>query len=111
MIILSHFFYKTLGSKKLSAIFRQKYNIIINHKKIHRLRKELNLIRNYHYPPKHPRKRPKKTMILLNQINIGNLILNLFLLLFNMNLLNLLILIILMMFIIIIFHIFIFIII
>ncbi|WP_165974009.1 DDE-type integrase/transposase/recombinase [Marinitoga lauensis] len=53
------FFYKTLGSKKLSAIFRQKYNIIINHKKIHRLRKELNLIRNYHHHPKHLRKRPK----------------------------------------------------
>jgi transposase InsO family protein len=53
------FFYKTLGSKKLSAIFRQKFNIIINHKKIHRLRKELNLVRYYHRHPKHPRKRPK----------------------------------------------------
>ena len=53
------FFYKTLGSKKISAIFRQKFNIIINHKKIHRLRKELKLVRNYHYHPNHPRKRPK----------------------------------------------------
>ncbi|MBM7558544.1 IS3 family transposase [Marinitoga litoralis] len=53
------FFHKTLGSKKLSAIFRQKFNIIINHKKIHRLRKELNLVRNYHRHPKHPKRRPK----------------------------------------------------
>ena len=30
------FFYKTLGSKKLAYLFKQKYNIIINHKKIYR---------------------------------------------------------------------------
>ncbi|NUV00582.1 integrase, partial [Marinitoga sp. 1154] len=53
------FFYKTLGSKKLAVVFKQKYGIIINHKKIHRLRKELNLTRNYHRHSKHPKKRPK----------------------------------------------------
>ena len=53
------FFYKTLGSKKISAIFRQKFNIIFNHKKIHRLRKQLNFFRNYHYHPIHPKNRPK----------------------------------------------------
>ncbi|NUV00403.1 integrase, partial [Marinitoga sp. 1154] len=40
-------------------VFKQKYGIIINHKKIHRLRKELNLTRNYHRHSKHPKKRPK----------------------------------------------------
>ncbi|WP_148203273.1 DDE-type integrase/transposase/recombinase [Thermosipho africanus] len=33
--------------------------MIINHKKIHRIRKELNLVRNHHYHPNPPRKRPK----------------------------------------------------
>jgi len=47
------FFYKTLGSKKLAFIFKQKYNIIINHKKIYRLKKELGFVRTYNLHPKH----------------------------------------------------------
>ena len=53
------FFYKTLGSKKLAFIFKQRYNIIINHKKVYRLKKELGFTRHYKHHPKHPRKRPK----------------------------------------------------
>ena len=53
------FFYKTLGSKKLAFIFKQRYNIVINHKKVYRLKKELGFVRDYKHHPKHPRKRPK----------------------------------------------------
>jgi len=53
------FFYKTLGSKKLAFIFKQKYYTIINHKKIYRLKKELGFVKTYNLHPKHPRKRPK----------------------------------------------------
>ena len=53
------FFYKTLGSKKLAFIFKQRYNIVINHKKVYRLKKELGFVRDYKHHPKHLRKRPK----------------------------------------------------
>ena len=59
ILLIQSFFYKTLGSKKLAFIFKQKYNIIINHKKIYRLKKELGFVRTYNLHPKHQRKRPK----------------------------------------------------
>lgn len=41
------YYLKTLGSKKLSRYIRRNYGIIVNHKKLHKLRKELGLINTY----------------------------------------------------------------
>ena len=38
---------------------RKRYGIIVNHKKIYRMRKELGLLRKYKKHAKHARKRPK----------------------------------------------------
>jgi len=50
---------KFLGSKKLSAFLKKQHGIIINHKKLDRLKKELNLFRSYKKHSKHPKKRPQ----------------------------------------------------
>jgi len=53
------YYIKTLGDKKLSKVLKRRYGIIVNHKKIYRMRKELGLIRKYKKHAKHPKKRPK----------------------------------------------------
>jgi len=40
------YYIKALGDKKLSKVLRKRYGIIVNHKKIYRMRKELGLLRN-----------------------------------------------------------------
>jgi len=41
------FYFKSLGDKKLSVVFKNQLGIIVNHKKIYRLRKELGFVRPY----------------------------------------------------------------
>jgi len=53
------YYIKALGDKKLSKVLRKRYGIIVNHKKIYRMRKELGLLRKYKKHAKHARKRPK----------------------------------------------------
>jgi len=53
------YYIKALGDKKLSKVLRKRYGIIVNHKKIYRMRKELGLLRKYKKHTKHARKRPK----------------------------------------------------
>ncbi len=52
------FYFKSLGDKKLSVVFKNQLGIIVNHKKIYRLRKELGFVRPYRNHFKHPKKRP-----------------------------------------------------
>jgi len=53
------YYIKALGDKKLSKVLKKRYGIIVNHKKIYRMRKELGLLRKYKKHTKHARKRPK----------------------------------------------------
>ncbi|HUM43014.1 MAG TPA: transposase [Fervidobacterium sp.] len=41
------YYIKALGDKKLSKVLRKRYGIIVNHKKIYKMRKELGLLRKY----------------------------------------------------------------
>jgi len=41
------FYLKVLGSKKLSKYLYEQYGIIVNHKKLHRIRRKLGLVRRY----------------------------------------------------------------
>lgn len=52
------FYFKSLGDKKLSVVFKNQLGIIVNHKKIYRLRKELGFVRPYRNHFKHPKRRP-----------------------------------------------------
>lgn len=51
---------KVMGSEKLCEFFRKKYGIIINHKKMNRLKHEIGLVGKYTNHPPHPRRRPKE---------------------------------------------------
>ena len=42
------YYLKVLGSKKLSKYLRNELGIIVNHKKLHRLRKKLGIVRKYY---------------------------------------------------------------
>ena len=53
------YYIKALGDKKLSIVLKKRYGIIVNHKKIYRMRKELGLLRKYKKHAKHARERPK----------------------------------------------------
>jgi len=53
------YYIKALGNKKLSKVLRKRYGIIVNHKKIYRMRKDLGLLRKYKKHTKHAGKRPK----------------------------------------------------
>ncbi len=57
------FYFKSLGDKKLSVAFKNQLGIIVNHKKIYRLRKELGFVRPYTNHFKHPKKRPNNHKI------------------------------------------------
>ncbi|PNR94079.1 DDE-type integrase/transposase/recombinase, partial [Petrotoga sp. 9PWA.NaAc.5.4] len=52
------FYFKSLGDKKLSVVFKNQLGIIVNHKKIYRIRKELGVVRAYRNHFKHPKRRP-----------------------------------------------------
>ena len=52
------FYFKALGDKKLSVVFKDQFGIIVNHKKIYRMRKELGFVRPYKDHFKHSKKRP-----------------------------------------------------
>jgi transposase InsO family protein len=43
----SKYYLKTMGSRKLAAYFREEEEIIINHKKLHRIRKEEKMVGKY----------------------------------------------------------------
>ena len=51
------FYFKSLGDKKLSVVFKNQLGIIVNHKKIYRIRKELGVVRAYRNHFKHPKKK------------------------------------------------------
>lgn len=53
-----YYYVRTLGSKKISAFLRNDHGIIVNHKKVHSIRKELGYVRAYVNHFKHPKKRP-----------------------------------------------------
>jgi len=53
------YYIKALGDKKLSIVLKKRYGIIVNHKKIYRMRKELGLIRKHRKHTKHPKRRPR----------------------------------------------------
>ncbi|WP_103134316.1 transposase [Mesotoga sp. B105.6.4] len=51
------YYLKVLGSKKLSKYLLNEMGIIVNHKKLHRLRKKLRLVRKYYTRHTHPVRR------------------------------------------------------
>jgi len=51
------YYLKVLGSKKLSKYLRNELGIIVNHKKLHRLRKKLGIVRKYYTRHTHPVRR------------------------------------------------------
>ena len=51
------FYWKVLGSKKLSKYLLNEMGIIVNHKKLHRLRKKLRIVRKYQTRHTHPVRR------------------------------------------------------
>jgi len=51
------YYIKALGDKKLSIVLKKRYGIIVNHKKVYRMRKELGLIRKHRKHTKHPKRR------------------------------------------------------
>jgi len=53
------YYIKALGDTKLSIVLKKRYGIIVNHKKIYRMRKELGLIRKHRKHTKHPKRRPR----------------------------------------------------
>ncbi|MGY4687680.1 IS3 family transposase [Petrotoga sp. DB-2] len=59
MYVSKHYL-KTLGSTKLCAYFRKNFGIIINHKKMRRLKHEIGLVGKYTNHSPHPRRGPQK---------------------------------------------------
>ena len=51
------YYLKVLGSKKLSKYLLNEMGIIVNHKKLHRLRKKLRIVRKYYTRHTHPVRR------------------------------------------------------
>ena len=51
------FYFKSVIDKKLSVVFKNQLGIIVNHKKIYRIRKELGVVRAYRNHFKHPKKK------------------------------------------------------
>lgn len=51
------YYLKVLGSKKLSKYFLNEFGIIVNHKKVHRMRKKLGYVRKYWPKQHHPVRR------------------------------------------------------
>jgi len=52
------FHFKSFGGKNLSIIFKDQFGIIVNHKKIYRMRKELGFTRPYKDHFEHSNRRP-----------------------------------------------------
>jgi len=57
-VYVSKHYLKTLGTVKLCEYFKKKYGIIINHKKMRRLKHEIGLVGKYTNHSHHPRRRP-----------------------------------------------------
>ncbi|CEP78294.1 hypothetical protein [Defluviitoga tunisiensis] len=68
------FYFKSVIDKKLFVVFKNQLGIIVNHKKICRLRKELGVVRAYKNHFKHAKKRPNNQEIdALNGFREGNI--------------------------------------
>jgi len=60
---------KYMGSKKIARYIRNVYGIIVNHKKLHRLRKKLGLVGKYKRRERHPYTRSRSiTVTKANQL-------------------------------------------
>lgn len=63
------YYLKHMGSKKIARYIRNVYGIIVNHKKLHRLRKKLGLVGKYKRRERHPYNRSRSmTVTKANQL-------------------------------------------